>query len=548
MSQRVDYEALPGTRYDQYVPKLRAIAQFVGTAEGRQFKPFRDFVRRQGLWDKAKSVTMFSLIDLSWDRQQVLKGGLAGRIESASSDDEVRELLFERLRKDNLLLLKYVLEALDVESGGRLHSVHELYRMVTSYVYPGEYVTLPNFQAWMEWLAATGLIKMVGIRWGLSERGLAVIQEFTSLDVEEILEDMAEEALEAATRSEVIAADEGVESVNSEPEEDAENEGPEDILDGVMSVSQEPENDPEEESASEVNVAPRARGKRTAHVGTTLHPQGLAIARVSGPASTASAGQSLPAVTQPEPSLATLIGARSDMKAMSATIRGWYEQWRGWPTFSAALLGVDTGPEGQEGDTLLAELAILALLIEGLPVQPQLLAAARRIRQSGFFDALHSDGGFSAALDALGDVDDEPWLRAACARLVHAHGIKRRLASGGSVMASIEQASTVSEALHLLRDRVFGGATSEAPFWVIRELVRDGIIDGVKFAPATVVPTARLLNNAARIGLIPRAQISSFEGLIEASACVAEHFGPETGYGEALELLDRGLGLSNQGA
>ena len=65
----------------------------------------------------------------------------------ATTDDEVQELLFHRLRDENILLLKYVLEALDVEGGGRLHSVHELYRMITSYVYPGEYITLPSFQA-----------------------------------------------------------------------------------------------------------------------------------------------------------------------------------------------------------------------------------------------------------------------------------------------------------------------------------------------------------------------------------------------------------------
>jgi hypothetical protein len=546
MTQRVEYEALPGARYDQYVPKLRAIGAFIGTPEGTQFKPFRDFLRRQGLWDKQKSVTMLSLVDLSWDRQQVYGGSLAIELGATSVDEDAQNLLFERLRADNVLLLKYVLEALDVESGGRLHSVHELYRMVTSYVYPGDYVTLPNFQAWVEWLAATGVIKMVGIRWGLSQRGLDVIQEFMSLDIEEILEDMAElEALEAERANEEEAAPEPVEapSPSSGPVVHSE---PEDILTGVMPVAEDTDDDaqpPESPSPASSAEAVRPRGGRPAPVVTSLHPKTPVVRRVSGPAAVSSLHAPLQEASNGEAS--AVVVTTPDTQALVAKITGWHAQWHGWPVLTAATLGVDTGPEGAEGDALLAELAVLALLVEGVPIQPQLFAGARRIRQAGFFTALQGEGGFAGAMEALGDVDGEPWLRALCERLVHAHGVLRRLKAAPGLMDRLHAATDGSAAVRLLREQLFGGAGAEAPFWVMRELVRDGLVDGVQFANATVVPTARLRRNAARIGVVPHGDALSFEDLVKASAAVAVHFGAEAGYGEALETMDRALGLSS---
>ncbi|MDP6943137.1 MAG: hypothetical protein QF464_03225, partial [Myxococcota bacterium] len=102
MSQRVEYEALPGTRYDQYVPKVRTLTRFLGTPEATKFKVFRDFLRQQGLWDREKSPTMLSLVDLSWDRQGVNVGKLAQQFADAESDDAARDLLFERLKQDNI--------------------------------------------------------------------------------------------------------------------------------------------------------------------------------------------------------------------------------------------------------------------------------------------------------------------------------------------------------------------------------------------------------------------------------------------------------------
>jgi hypothetical protein len=543
MSQRVEYEAMPGARYDQYAAKVRAIARFVSTSEGTPFKTFRDFLRKQGLWDRQKSPVMLSLIDLTWDRQTVQVGAFAKKLQGVESDDVARDLLFRRLEKDNVLLLKYVMEALDVETGGRLHSVHELYRMVTSYVYPGDYVTLPNFQAWVEWLAATGYIKMIGIRWGLSDAGREVIHEFTSLDIEELLEDMAEAELVELAEHDGVAVPDSAASTDSPAAADTtDGHGAEDILDGVV-LDAEPKPADVLEDLAEVA---RPRQGRPAPVATSLHPPSGAseplVRRVAGPASTAPIHE--PITSLRPPTSVAIVTESADVAAAVERIKGWHAQWHGWPAMTAQVLGIDTGPEGTEGDELLVEVAVLAALVEGIPAQPQVFAAARRVRQAGFFAALHGAGGFAAAIDALGDVDDEPWLRALSERLMHARGICARVAAEPGAMARLSGAESGAAAARMLRHQIFGGAGTEAPFWVLRELVRDGMLDGPRFADATTVPTARLLANAARIGLIPSADITSFDGLVAASAAVSAHFGADAGYGVALEVMDRALGLA----
>ena len=64
----------------------------------------------------------------------------------------------------------------------------------------------------------------------------------------------------------------------------------------------------------------------------------------------------------------------ADLSVILEKVRGWWGLWSSWPSYTIQSLGVDTGPEGVEGDALLAELGVLALLIEGLPAQPQVFA------------------------------------------------------------------------------------------------------------------------------------------------------------------------------
>ncbi len=555
MTQRVDYEALPGTRYDQYATKIRLILGALSGPDGAAFKPFRDFLRRNGLWDKDKAPTMLSLLDITYDRKRVEMGPLAKQLAATTSDDELKDLLYKRLCDDNILLVKYVFEALDVDSGGRLHSVHELYRMITSYVYPGEYITLTNFQAWVEWMAATGYIQLVGIRWALSDKGKAAVAELRSLDVEEILEDMEEEEAEEEARAAQGAAapapgaPPGPVGGAPEPEEDEADLPPEpkppsdaDIARAEAAFLQrfgaaEPEPEPAGEPAAQSAAQP---------AGT---PQVPALAGAPG------------GIQQPLPNPPTSLHSQATVglgPGGQAVVDGIIEAWNelgDWPVYTAPDLGVETHlppPEGAPEDAqgppkepcdLLLELCTLAVLIEGLPPQPQVFAFVQRMRESGFFGLLAGDGGFTEALAALGDLHGAPWTRPLVERLVHVPSLVRRVSASGKFLDKLRAAPSGRHVVLALRDELFGDAMVEAPFWVTRELVRLGVLSDPAHATATAVPSRRLQRNAHRLGLVPRPEETTFAGLLAVSEQATQLFGERGGYGEALEVMDRMLGL-----
>lgn len=541
MAQRVEYEALPGTRFDQYIPKLRQALAVLSGPDGTDFKVFREHLRRLGLWDRDRSERMFSLIDLAWDRKTVHVGPLATAIIQAGADDEkVKPHLFARLKKENVILVKYVLEALDVEGGGRLHSVHELYRMVTSYVYPGAYITLPNFQAWIDWLASSGHIKLIGIRWALSDLGIAVIPELRGIDVEEILEDMAEDEaggdaddeddLLAGVSAPVVVAQPVAAARDAEDDEEAFDdlppEAPKPSAAALAKAAAEFEDTFETPLAA---LVPELK--------TVPAPQSRSHTPLASPASGPPAFEQGPA--------RAIAGSRVAAALVERTV-ALYKELGEWPSWTAPALGVVIGDASPDSptDALLLELGVLAALVEGLPPQPQGFAFARRLRSVGFFEALASDGGFGAAVESLGDLDGEPWARALAGRLMVASGMQRRLAAKPGLLKRLRASKTGAAAVSSLRAELFGGAGEEAPFWVLRELVRLGVLTATKFGACAAVPTHALVRNAHRLGLIDRTEIASFEELLAVSAAVSAHFGADAGYGEALATLDRGLGVS----
>ncbi|MCA9521842.1 MAG: hypothetical protein KC609_12750, partial [Myxococcales bacterium] len=181
--QVIEYASLPNTKEIAYLPTImKALGEIKRSTP--TFKEFRDWLKEQMLWDKEAWPVVWPLLDVKVGERLHL-GDFAAKLLATDDEDEARKLLYQRLLKRNEILCKYVFEALDE----RLHSTHELYRLITSYVYPGEYITLVNFQHWIKWMAAIGYIKFVGIRWGLSEIARAEIERIKQIDVEEILED-----------------------------------------------------------------------------------------------------------------------------------------------------------------------------------------------------------------------------------------------------------------------------------------------------------------------------------------------------------------------
>jgi hypothetical protein len=187
MAQRVEYPALPGVREDGFIPTLNKV---YGHVRRNQLAPreLREWLKDEGLYHKDEYGALLGFLDLQTEPVATL-GPWAAQFFDAPDEDKARDLLFKRLVDENTLLVKYVLEALDTEGGGRLHSTSELHRMLTSYVYPGKHVGLVPFNNWIKWIVASGRVKFIGIRWGLTELGKQVVPRMRTIDADEFLED-----------------------------------------------------------------------------------------------------------------------------------------------------------------------------------------------------------------------------------------------------------------------------------------------------------------------------------------------------------------------
>ncbi|MFO0751149.1 MAG: hypothetical protein U1F43_36575 [Myxococcota bacterium] len=211
---------------------------------------------------------------------------------------------------------------------------------------------------------------------------------------------------------------------------------------------------------------------------------------------------------------------------------------------TAPALGVEW--QQSAGDlAILVELGVLATLIEGLQPQPQVFAFVRRLRETTFFASLGHGEGLEEALDALEKLGQEPWARPLFERLVHARFVARRASSKIDLLYQVRNAASGKDAVQALREHLTGAQFAEAPFWVLRELVRLGVIaDPKAVADCVVVPNARLIANAVRIGLATTTDISDFDTFVALSQAASKVAGSaDAGYGAALERLDDGLGL-----
>lgn len=194
MAQCIKFASIPNTQPIGYAHTIQLILGEIRRSRPEP-KTLREFLRMRNLFDKEGFPVLMEMLDVRIGAVAEL-GPTAVRLLDAEDEPACREVMATRLIDLNPLLAKYCLEALDTEKGGRLHSTNELYRMITSYVYPGEKPTLPSFRSWVDWAAASGLIKVVGIRWALGERGLQVLPRLRAIDAEEFLEAESEAAPE----------------------------------------------------------------------------------------------------------------------------------------------------------------------------------------------------------------------------------------------------------------------------------------------------------------------------------------------------------------
>ncbi|MBQ1927013.1 MAG: hypothetical protein II180_12945, partial [Proteobacteria bacterium] len=184
--QEVNYAVMAGCTASELLPKLGLIGNFINK-EKPDLKALKRFFKEHDFFDKERFETLLRFLNVDFENEKQVKCGefLSKLLKIIDPEDRKRHL-FAHLTSKNEILMKYVMDGI----AERLYSTNELYRYLTSYVYPGTYLTLVDFRYWMLWLEASEHIKVVGIRWGLSDLGKEAMDKIIKLiDVDDLLDE-----------------------------------------------------------------------------------------------------------------------------------------------------------------------------------------------------------------------------------------------------------------------------------------------------------------------------------------------------------------------
>lgn len=564
MPQRVEFAVFPNTPERATLSTVNKVLGHAHRNPQMGLKQFREWLREQNLWDKETSPLVLELIGIQ-THPKYQWTPFATQLYSAPDEPQQQQILFRRLRDENVLLAKYVLTSIDVDSGGRLHSSHELYRVLTSYVYPGAYITLPSFQAWIRWMQACDAIRYIGIRWGLGEVGKAAIPWLRSRDDDEILEDMADDddghpgdtvQLEpaAVTPAPVITTVPspnlagGPLQADSVTDEDLPDIPDEAVPPGVEVL--EPH-----AAQPDGSIEP----PRTQTTQSTIFAQ-----RTSSAAARQESTTSIPPVTQTRPTVmpgvpfpvlgavghspVRLLPMPLDAEALAKTAEWIRTFWVTWPVkkkFGADHFGIHTEQYDADRGLFLSKLAYLAVLVTETTHPAVVRGFWEKLSEVRFLERTwaHPES-FSELLIDLDFFADNPVYAKLAETLVYSLAFQVRVRKNAQWAEHLDQVldgRTLSESLGNV---VYRGAFHMAPFWVIGQLVSLGLMDRPEIRTMAIVPTYRLRENAYRLGFVDSLYAESLPAWFSSSEAISHHFGPNEGFGDALEAISDHLGCS----
>jgi len=440
MAQRLNYQVFEGLKKGELA---RTAFRVVKQAESRpqSFREFREWLRGEGLWNKEKTPGAMELLGVQTNPSLSLDPR-AQSLLKAEDQIQQEEALFQLLRDANLLLMKVVLEALDVETGGRLHSTHELHRMLSSYVYPGEQIPLVDFQAWILWAEASQAIKMVGIRWGLGELSKAHMEWFRARDVDEILEDEAEEVEELNREQEASPPPilKVVEEKGESPLEEVTQE-PSPSLKSTPSPEQPEKNVPEEQAVrapEESKAAPEP---------------------VSSP--------------QP-PALAGSPGGEEVLR----WLQGDGASWGGPSSFDSLILGIGPPMIPADQSRWLVEMGVSAVwAAQGVP-EDWASAALTEFRTSGVFAAMIGRNSLDKALKDQNYFQGKPGLVRLMGALMVGARVAGRLKKTPALWNELAGEADGIRLYEKVHTELLGGAYPVGAFWWVGEARKHGVWGG----------------------------------------------------------------------
>ncbi|MBR59430.1 MAG: hypothetical protein CMH54_15630 [Myxococcales bacterium] len=554
MAQVTQFPTFPNIPSAQVLELVGVVARAFATSNPT-FRELRDQLRTRNVWEKERTPSTLQFLGVSLADKKALTGGkLMARFHELDDRESQNELLFSFFLDRNPLLIKTVFTALDVDMDGRIQSTNELYRIVTSYVYPGEHITLPAFRDWIAWMESISVIRMVGIRWGYGDVGLAKLEEIRQMDIDEILEDEADgipsqwDSMEVAEPSAPAPVETMPEPVGTVAEEEY--------------VEEMPDLPPEAPIPSEaaIRAAEEQFEEETGEV-VALPPQGVAavatsknhlrsVADLGTPIrhGTVTPGTPPPARVLPTEIAPVFVAGGTVLlqplteEQKTANADRVCDWWKGY-VFRHPHRAADFGISFDEDpDTLLFKLAVASIYASRSEGGTAAQAVHRALSESGFLDRVRTGGASveEAIADAgvLALVGGDPRFLDVLPRLVHVSLALRTEQLSFNDIKALDP-KLVIEHLHV---RMFGRLNPLAPFWLIREAVLGGVLDAETFGAMACVPTWATRSNAYRLGFTETLYGESLDDLIQLSEDMAHYFGPDSDFTAGLDHLQDQLG------
>lgn len=539
--QQVEFPSLNKCDGAKYYDAIVAMYQKV-KREKPDDRTFKRYLRGEGWLDKESFDQAAKLLDMKVvEGGSVSLGTWANAWIDQTNEDRRKADLFVRLAGLNEILVKYVFEAVEE----RLYSTSELYRMLTSYVYPGKRVDLPHFKNWLCWLQATDRIRVLGIRWAPGRKFEESKNYIASIDVDELLEDEAED--------ELFGADEGAddadapESSEASPDEatSAEDEAPEEVFEEAPAApaAPAPAHRPAPAAAA---PAPAATGGGGGGGGGGVSAEQLAalLAAISAPRpqaqeviearllkpaphlSALAAGAPLERVreamaAEPADPDAWSAGLEPDEEARAENVRELMEWWmevEERPALRADHHGLMPFGEGgwAEGTRarFLFKLACLAVSLLRHPEDGEVSFGV--LESAGFYGALYdAPGSAERLLDELFEqgLGGRPELF----RDLHLVLMLARALRGAESWVAELPELEASEVYARLWQRLGAFNLHAEVLWVVRELSLFGVLRQPELRSTRVVPTEEARRAAFHLGLLESARAVGLPGLLLAS-------------------------------
>ena len=183
MPQFTEFPFIPKADPHYAVSGLIAVCRSL-TDAGKPFKEVRDTLETYNAWDRARALATFRFLRVV-KAKTIMPSEVSRSVADTKDDMAARVVVTDRLWHVNPLVFKSVIDCLSE----RVYSREEIFSYLDSLVYRGAKLRKPEVDAWLNFANGLGLIKPIGIAFGLDERGEAYSKAALDLDVEEFLEE-----------------------------------------------------------------------------------------------------------------------------------------------------------------------------------------------------------------------------------------------------------------------------------------------------------------------------------------------------------------------